>query len=531
MKKILLVWVLLLALYAPFLKAQSFPPYSFTVFDTTVTGYYLTCLLPFGSGAPYGATHMVLDRYGRLVYYKPFAGNTYSGDFKLQPDGRVSYTSGNKFLLLDSTFTVTDSVALKNGIVYDEHDFQVLPNGEFLMLGLETVTMDLSAYPWFNHNGSAGSSNAQVKCGVIQIQDSDKNVVFEWHCRDYFNFADVNELYLNSPVNVDWNHLNAVALDNDGNLLLSVRHFDGITKINRSTGAVMWRLGGKNNAFTFTDDPAPFRAQHDVRRIANGNITVYDNGHPELPLHPATAKEYQVDENGLTAKLVWSYINDSGAWSLALGNVQRASNGNTIVNYGLMSRGNTVFTLLSPLNGKLSELSFPDTLRAYRSFYYPSLPWPIQRPGIGCYRNNGQMYLLADSGYSNYVWSTGSLTQATAVNAGDTAFVLVPAGSGGWMASEYVVVTGNEACQLLSAPEIPETEVFTMFPNPSGNEVMLVWRKTAEAVNIRITDINGRDVYHARVTNTNRQVVSLKALAPGMYQVRINGKSATLVKQ
>ena len=55
----------------------------------------------------------------------------------------------------------------------------------------------------------------------------------------------------------------------------------------------MWRLGGKKNQFTFIgehEENAPYYTvgQHDVHRLANGNLLYFDNGnisggrrHPE----------------------------------------------------------------------------------------------------------------------------------------------------------------------------------------------------------------------------------------------------------
>jgi hypothetical protein len=59
-------------------------------------------------------------------------------------------------------------------------------------------------------------------------------------------------------VNVDWTHSNAVEFDYNGHLLLSSRPLNEITKINRQTGNVMWRFGGKYNNFTFIGDTVPF---------------------------------------------------------------------------------------------------------------------------------------------------------------------------------------------------------------------------------------------------------------------------------
>ena len=50
---------------------------------------------------------------------------------------------------------------------------------------------------------------------------------------------------------IDYCHTNAIEQDNDGNILISSRNMDEITKINRITGQIIWRLGGKNNQFEF----------------------------------------------------------------------------------------------------------------------------------------------------------------------------------------------------------------------------------------------------------------------------------------
>ena len=44
---------------------------------------------------------------------------------------------------------------------------------------------------------------------------------------------------------LDWIHANAIEEDSDGDLLVSLRHFDQIIRVDRSGGdSVLWRLGG-----------------------------------------------------------------------------------------------------------------------------------------------------------------------------------------------------------------------------------------------------------------------------------------------
>ena len=69
---------------------------------------------------------------------------------------------------------------------------------------------------------------------------------------------------------VDYAHGNAIEVDGDGNLILSSRHFSEVTKINRLSGEIMWRWGGKNNQFTFIGDSTGFSYQHTIRRLPAG---------------------------------------------------------------------------------------------------------------------------------------------------------------------------------------------------------------------------------------------------------------------
>ena len=48
----------------------------------------------------------------------------------------------------------------------------------------------------------------------------------------------------------DYFHINSVNLDTDGNLLISGRRTSTVYKVDRQTGNVIWRLGGKESDFT-----------------------------------------------------------------------------------------------------------------------------------------------------------------------------------------------------------------------------------------------------------------------------------------
>ena len=514
----------LLELSGNFVAAQTYPDFTISQWDSASTGYYFLIPIRTGTGGPaQNATHMILDGQGNVVYFKEFVSGNNTGDFKIQDNGLISYSYQNKFYLMDSTFTVVDSVRCKNGIIQDGHDMQVLPNGHFLLLGWENITMDLSAYPWFNNNGSAGSSTATVRSGVIQEQDANKNVVFEWHAINHFNFSEVDTSRLNSPTNVDWTHFNSIAQDTGGNILASIRHFNEIIKIDRSTGNILWRLGGKSNDFTFTNDTGMFIGQHDCRRLANGNITLLDNGKPG---HFVSGKEYQLDENLMQATLVWSHCPDTGLFSSATGNMQRLTNDNTLLDYGMVDQLTTTFEVVNPAGDLIFQIRFNDTLQTYRAFNYETLPWDLHRPVITCTEINQQYFLDAGPGHASYRWSTGETTQMIQVVDTGVYSVFVPKGTDGYISAEPFVVSNiADPCNTSSVNiEQLDSDAQLVFPNPFFDKFHLLDPNPSHCV---LMNCPGEILYQG----TEIEEQNFSNLASGLYFLKIHsGTKIQVVK-
>ena len=534
MKKIITLTFTLLAIQFQ-VQSQTFPAHQVTVYDTASSGYYFFCPYYFSAYPvfPIGTQRqMILDDKGQLVYYKDVSGD-FAGDFKVQRNGMISYSAHHQFYLMDSTFTIVDSVSNQNGIIDDLHELLILANGHYLLLGLENVQRDLSSYNMFLGNGTAGSSTATVRAGVIQELDSAKNVVFEWHSIDHFDFDDVDEFFLTDVNTVDWTHMNAVEQDADGNFLISSRHFDEITKVNRADSSVMWRLGGKRNQFTFIGDSIQFLSQHDCRRIANGHLTLFDNGRSLSPIHPAAAKEYDLDEVGLTATLVWSHIEADTIYSRSQGNVQRLANGNTLISYGDLTPENVVFKVVDSANRKIFEVSFPDTLITYRSFNYPSLPWLLNRPSISCVGDSSQYVLQADSGYGSYIWSTGDSTQSIVVSDTGNYYVFVPYGEGGFISSENYLVTDTvNPCFMVSVKELIAERKLFLYPNPAADRLTIrTPDQSIHTESVEIFDMLGNRIIELSATqNMSEFSIDISRLASGTYFLRFGGCFARFVR-
>ncbi len=364
-----------LSLDAPLSLPADFPKIEVVAKNDPAPGDIFLTTYNFFSGGSLGAYRMILDSLANPVYYaKP--SRFLDWDFKLLPNKQFAFcqggyssnylmATGSKYYIMDSNYVVRDSFdsyTANTPYTTDFHDLELLPNGHALMLGLAPLPgINMSKYV------KNGKTNATVMGAVIEELDLTKTPIWIWRTWDPGHFLDTdatNDNFLEDTV--DAVHANAIQVDTDGNVLLSSRSMDEITKINRfDTGSIIWRFGGKHNQFTFINDSMHFSHQHAIRRIANGHLTLYDNGNyghivtrndttidssvspPDTSISPfqtpfARACEYDLNVENETATLVWHYDHDSGVASQAMGYVQRLDNGNTLINWGLNFNGSAL---------------------------------------------------------------------------------------------------------------------------------------------------------------------------------------------
>ena len=302
--------------------------------------------------------HLIIaNNNGTTFYTREVVQNT--PDFKKSPRGTLTYFSlqRQKFYEEDINYNKIDSFYCGNGYVTDNHDLQILPNGHAYVMSYDPQIVDMSQIV------PNGVPNATVIGLVIQEIDENKNVVFQWRSWDHYNILDATHTLMNAST-IDYVHGNAIEPDTDGNLMISARHLSEITKIDRSTGAMIWRLGGVNNQFSFPNDTIDISYQHDIRRIANGNITMYDNGNFHTP-NFSRSVEYQLDEVNKIATLVWEYRNTPDIYGGSRGSSQRLSNGNTFICWGST---NPNFTEVTPDGTVVLEMSLPSGIYSYRGY-------------------------------------------------------------------------------------------------------------------------------------------------------------------
>jgi hypothetical protein len=122
----------------------------------------------------------------------------------------------------------------------------------------------------------------------------------------------------------------------DGDLLVSSRYTSAGYKLDRRSGEVLWRLGGKKNDFELGPGAA-FAFQHDARGHPGGLISLFDNGaySPDTAIESTSrAIVLALDTTAMTARLVRALPNPKGLLTTAMGNMQLLHDGGCFVGWG-----------------------------------------------------------------------------------------------------------------------------------------------------------------------------------------------------
>ena len=278
------------------------------------------------------SAQILMDNYGDFPFPKIKSGNLVP--FKLLKNGLWISIDMNKVYLMNQDFVIVDSIPYPTEYIIDYHDINVLNNGHYMLLCIEKRIMDLSQIV------EGGKTNATVLGAVLVETDRNGTIYWLWKSLDHYAVTDATpDVNLTNQM-IDLTHANSFLEDTDGNFMISMRFFDEVSKINRSTGNLMWRLGGKfckNNQFTFVNDTIDgfwgFSHQHSINRLANGNILLFDNGNLKDPQYSRTV-EYQMNESAKTITRVWQYRPNPDNYVRSMGSARRLLNGNTLISFG-----------------------------------------------------------------------------------------------------------------------------------------------------------------------------------------------------
>jgi hypothetical protein len=363
---------------ATFVTAPSFQVPTLSVLKRSSPGkglLFVTTLTGPGQRGP-----MILDDHGRLVWFrktKNVAINFRRQIYKGRPvltwwEGTISKigTGEGEGVILDSSYKEIARVRAGNGLHADVHELLLTPEGTALITIYSEKTVDLTPI--------GGPAAHPTLDSILQEVDiATGKVLLEWHSLDHIAIEDSWSPIL-SPF--DYFHINSIDVDLDGNLLVSARNTWGVYKIDRKTGAVMWRLGGKSSDFELGPG-ALFMYQHDARAHADGTITLYDDGSGNAS-HQSRAIRIGLSMPDRRAVLLQEFLHPNPITAAAMGNAQVLSNGNVLVGWGTAP----FVTEFGPLGDVRFDATFDGGAWNYRAFRNTWAAKPAHPPAVAVRR-------------------------------------------------------------------------------------------------------------------------------------------------
>jgi arylsulfate sulfotransferase len=247
------------------------------------------------------------------------------------------------------------------GQALDAHDFILLSDDHYISMAYYAKHVDnIPAY-------LNPSATVQVEVPVIQ-EVSNGVVTWQWDASSdtsfYANSVEGNN-YADSVNPQDYMHMNGMYIDpKDNGLICSFRTQDQIIKLNRQTGAVVWRLGGKNSDFALFSDQQFLRQHNPTLTDSNSTLLLFDDGEINLRAE-SRILEFKLDELNKKVTGFKSYTIPE-PFSQFMGSVQKMGDeyfiGGGTANYMLEVNYTT--------GQKVKE--FLGTEPTYRAYRYPT---------------------------------------------------------------------------------------------------------------------------------------------------------------
>lgn len=395
-----------------------------------------------GAGAAQ-AGPLLLDNEGDPVWFQPiprslWLTNFRTSEYRGQPvltwwEGKMTregYGQGEG-VIVDSSYREVARVRAGNGRQMDMHEFMVTPQGTALFVCYpDKVPSDLSS--------QGGPRDAAIQMSVIQEVDIQSGrVLLEWRSLDH---VPLEESYQHPAGVYDYIHVNSIGVAADGNLLVSARCTWTVYKLDRRTGAVIWRLGGKRSDFPLDSD-ALFSWQHDARQPTASTITLFDDaagwfddGDGETVTESQSrGVVLEVDEQSRKAQLARSYRHPRPLLASSMGSFQTLPDGNVVIGWG----SEPVASEFSQDGKLIADARLGAKHTSYRAYRFPWAAKPSDLPTVVPKRSGrlGESTLYVS-------WNGATAVSHWVVHAGSRPSTLTPFGIAARRGFETVIPLG-----------------------------------------------------------------------------------------
>jgi hypothetical protein len=225
------------------------------------------------------------------------------------------------------------------GSVIDGHELREIGDGRVLVDSYVPHRADL--------RGVGGPSRGAVVAAEVQELDRQGRVIWRWSSQGKLRLGETRLRWwarvlanprrqLGGLRTFDPVHINAIEPRGRNEVIISARHTDAIYGIDRSTGNVAWKLGGRGRAggLEVIGDPAEkrFGGQHDVRVADDGSLSVYDNG--KLRAYRPRVAFYRLEVARNRARFVGQLRDPLVRTSHCCGSARQLPDGGWLVSWG-----------------------------------------------------------------------------------------------------------------------------------------------------------------------------------------------------
>lgn len=285
---------------------------------------------------------VVADKAGHVVWQRELPAGETAGNLRVQRyrgkpvltwwQGRKQSGHGlGASYIADEHYNVISTLTPGGELSSDMHEFRLTPDGRALITSYPEVAADLTAI--------GGPRDGRVyNCTASVVDVATKQTLFQWDALSHIPISD-SPARCTAGQTFDAYHMNSIAMDPAGNLVISMRALSTVFNVDYRTGAINWRLGGKRSTFALGDG-VEFAYQHDVEMPDAATVTLFDNhyegsrGHMGDGSVPTSLKWIHLDVAAGRASLVRAQRHPGDLSVGAMGNLQQLPGGNTFSGWG-----------------------------------------------------------------------------------------------------------------------------------------------------------------------------------------------------
>lgn len=270
---------------------------------------------------------------GELLWFIPDTKNAIGPGYtyrNLQPTHTGTFTIQNDYLGFEFDYhgkliwTVPDK-GLVSGDTTERyhHDFQKMPNGDYMIEGLKTVYIpvppDADTTFFLTDNTIVrkdGKMLKKIECPTLIEYDSTGKLVWYWRSDEHLEYEDFfakrisNGIYHSNP------HMNSFFIDYARNqIYLSYKIFNMISVINYPSGKIIANYGPPKKQIR---GDMIFKGQHNVGLMSGNRIYMFDNNSQRgVDTVTSYVRIFKEDQAKKTITKVWEFSCDIDTFALS----------------------------------------------------------------------------------------------------------------------------------------------------------------------------------------------------------------------